>query len=357
MTGHRMDIANERESTMTVRTSTRIFLLGAVLALSTVMGGVAVAKDHITVAALRFVSSGPLFIAKEQGYFADEGLDAEFKFFSAAQPVAVAIASGDADFGVTAFTAGFFNIAGLGALQVIGAQLHEVEGFEGSAILASNKAYKNGLTSVEDLPGHSFALSTTGSSFHYMIGQIAEQVGFGLDDMTLRPLQSVGNMIGALRSNQIDSMIIVPHIAKPLVASGNAHLLGWVSDYAPYQVGGLFTSTNNVEHHADMVRRFVKAYQRGVADYRAAFIEGDKAMQDKVVAMIHKYVYRDQPAAEANPKIRNGAMFITKGAALDAQDVREQVQWYKEQGLVDQSADPDQFINTDFVAIISGPIK
>lgn len=342
---------------MKSRSSIRIMLLGAVLALSTLMGGVAVAKDQVTIAALRFVSSGPLFVAKEQGYFADEGLDAQFKFFSAAQPVAVAIASGDADFGVTAFTAGFFNIASMGALQVIGAQLHEVKGFEGSAILASNEAYKNGLTSVQDLPGHSFALTTTGSSFHYMIGQIADKLGFSLDDMTLRPLQSVGNMIGALRSNQIDSLVIVPHIAKPLVKSGSAHLLGWVSDYAPYQVGGLFTSTANVENHADMVRRFVKAYQRGVADYRRAFIEGDEAMRKKVVAMIHKYVYRDQPAAEADPKIRNGAMFITKQAALDAQDVREQVQWYKAQGLVKEGADPDTFINTDFVDTISGPIQ
>src|SRR5699024_8006693 len=225
-----------------------------------------------------------------------------------------------------------------------------------SLIRAWKEPHKTGLTTVPDLPGHSFALTTTGSSFHYMIGQIADKLGFSLDDMTLRPLQSVGNMIGALRSNQIDSMIIVPHIAKPLIKSGSAHLLGWVSDYAPYHVGGLFTSTDNANNHADVVRRFVKAYQRGVADDRKAFMAGDKAMQKKVGAMIHKYVYRDQPAAEADPKIRNGAMFITKQAALDAQDVREQVQWYKDQGLVDESANPDTFINTNFVDTISGPI-
>src|SRR5699024_6812851 len=177
---------------MSFKSSLRFLLLGAVLASATLASNAAFAQDKVTVAALRFVSSGPLFIAREQGYFADEGLDARFKFFSAAQPVAVAIASGDADFGVTAFTAGFFNIASKGALQVVGAQLHEVKGFEGSAILASNAAYDNGLTSVEGLPGHSFALTTTGSSFHYMIGQIADKLGFSLDDMTLRPLQSVG---------------------------------------------------------------------------------------------------------------------------------------------------------------------
>ncbi|HLQ85691.1 MAG TPA: ABC transporter substrate-binding protein [Salinisphaeraceae bacterium] len=339
---------------MTTRTILRSLLLVAI-ALAPFMAHSAPAQDRVTVAALRFVSSGPLFIARDKGYFEDEGLDAQFEFFEAAQPVAVAIASGDADFGVTAFTAGFFNIASQGALQVVAAQLHEVEGFEGSAILASNQAYDEGLTTVAQLPGHSFALTQTGSSFHYMIGQIAENAGFALDDMALKPLQSVGNMIGALRTGQVDSMVIVPHIAKPLVAAGNAHLLGWVSDYAPYQVGGLFTSTANVEDHADTVRRFVRAYQRGVADYRAAFMDGDTDMRAEVVAIIHNYVYQDQPAAEAEPKIRNGAMYITEDAALNAADVREQVRWYQARGLVNAAADPDAFINADFVATITNP--
>ena len=78
--------------------------------------------EKVTIAALAFISSSPLFIAQEKGYYTDEGLEVELKFFRAAQPVAVAIASRDADFGVTAFTAGFFNLAGKGALTVIGAQ-------------------------------------------------------------------------------------------------------------------------------------------------------------------------------------------------------------------------------------------
>ena len=78
---------------------------------ATVLGaGAAQAAEKINIAALTFVSSSPLFIAKEKGYFDAEGLDAELTFFRSAQPVAVAIASGDADFGVTAFTGGFFNL-------------------------------------------------------------------------------------------------------------------------------------------------------------------------------------------------------------------------------------------------------
>jgi NitT/TauT family transport system substrate-binding protein len=312
------------------------------------------AAEKVTVAALTFVSSSPLFIAKEKGYFAAEGLDVELKFFRAAQPVAVAIASGDADFGVTAFTAGFFNLAGKGALKVIGAQLHEVKGFEGSAILASNKAHEAGLTSVGKLPGHSFAMSQVGSSFHYMIGRVAEGAGFKMSDMDLKPLQSVGNMIGALKSGQVDSMIIVPHIAKPLANAGAAKIIGWVSDYAPYQVGGLFTSRANVEKRRPVVEKFVRAYQKGIADYREAFIEG-KSNQDEIVGLIHKYVYKDQEAAKALPKIRNGAMYIEAEGRLDVADVYKQVAWYKVQGLVDAQTNVDSIVDNSFIKPLTMP--
>lgn len=68
--------------------------------------GAAAAADKVSVGALRFVSSGGLFLAVERGYFQAEGIQVDLKFFEAAQPIAVAIASGDIQFGVTALTAG-----------------------------------------------------------------------------------------------------------------------------------------------------------------------------------------------------------------------------------------------------------
>ena len=82
----------------------------------------AIAQEKVTVGALRFVSSGALFVAQEKGYFRAEGLEAELKFFDAAQPIAVAVVSGDIDLGSTAFTAGMFNLAGRGGIKIIAAQ-------------------------------------------------------------------------------------------------------------------------------------------------------------------------------------------------------------------------------------------
>lgn len=332
----------------------RFVPMGILVTIVILVATASYAKEKVTVAALTFVSSSPLFIAYEKGYFAEQGLDVDLKFFRSAQPVAVSIASRDADFGVTAFTAGFYNLAAKGAVKVIGAQLHEVKGYPGSAILVSNKAFAAGVTSVDKLPGHSFAMSQVGSSFHYMIGRVAEGAGFDLQDLKLKPLQSVGNMIGALKSGQVDSMIMVPHIAKPLADAGGAKIIGWVADYAPYQVGGLFTSTQNVAERRVVIEKFVKAYQKGIADYRAAFIDSDEN-QDEILNLIHKYVYKDQAAEKALPKIKTGAMYIEKDGRLDVADVYKQIAWYQEQGLVDKDADPSKIVDNSFIKPLTLP--
>ena len=47
-------------------------------------------------------------------------------------------------------------------------------------------------------------------------------------------------MIGALKSGQVDAMIMVPHIAKPLQRGGAGKIIGWLRDYAPdYQISVL----------------------------------------------------------------------------------------------------------------------
>ncbi len=323
----------------------------AVCAVVSVRSAVGHAADAVTVAALRFVSSGPIFIAKEKGYFAAEGLDVTLKFFDAAQPVAVAIASGDADFGATGFTAGLFNIAGKGAVKVIGAQFSEVKGFEGSALLVSRKAAEAGLTELGKLGGHSFGLTQTGSSFHYMIGRMAEAGGVDVSAIALKPLQSVGNVVGALKSGQIDSAILPSFIARPLLLSGEAKLLAWVGDVAPYQGGGLFASPKVVVERRGVIERFVRAYQKGIADYRAAFIE-KSAADGSAIEMIHRYVYADQDAAAAAPKIREGALFIAADGRLDGRDVARQVEWYQEQGLVDKSVTAPAFLDFSFIAAL-----
>ncbi|MGR3585600.1 MAG: ABC transporter substrate-binding protein, partial [Pseudooceanicola nanhaiensis] len=85
----------------------------------------AAANDPVTVGALRFTSHAAGFVAFEKGYFEEEGLDVTFEFFQAAQPIAVATAGGDVDFGITGVTGGLMNLAEKDAIRIVGGVLHE----------------------------------------------------------------------------------------------------------------------------------------------------------------------------------------------------------------------------------------
>lgn len=308
------------------------------------------AGDKVVLGALRFTSHAPSFIAVERGYFAAEGLDVELSFFQAAQPVAVAIASGDIDFGVTALTGGFFNLADKGALKVVAGLYAEDPSADGTALLASNAAFDAGLKTPADLKGRSFGMTQQGSSFHYQAALFAEANGFTVEEIDLKPLQKVGSMIGALKSGQVDAAALPPHIAAPIAAAGEAHVIGWLKDMGPYQVTTVFTSTKNVEQNKDLVARFLRAYQKGVDDYAAAFLvkDADPAKTEAMVALIHGYVYPDQPLEKAAPAIKAGAVYMSTD--LDVADLEKQLAWFQAHGLAPKGMIAADFIAPGFVA-------
>lgn len=309
----------------------------------------AIARTKTVVGALRLTSHAASFVGVERGYFDDAGLDVELRFFDAAQPMAVAIASGDVDFGITAMTGGLINLAERGAVRVIGGALQEEPGIDGQKILASDDAYQDGLTSPAALDGRRFAITQTGSSFHYMGSKITEQEGVSVE---YRPLQSVGAIIGAMQSGQVDAWSIVPHIAKALDASGALHIIGDVADYIPdYQVTTVFTSTENVNDNRALTEDFLAAFGRGVDDFNAALVDetaGDDA-RDAMVRLIHNYVYTDRAYEDAAPPILAGAMRLNPGAAMNVASLRDQLDWFKQEDLIDDGIAFDTVVDTSFV--------
>ena len=323
-------------------------LIGA--AAATGLASPAIAQNKkIVVGALRFTSHSASFIAAERAYFKDAGLDVELRFFQAAQPMAVAIASGDVDYAVTAISGGLISLADKGAIKVIGGALSEEPGIDGQKILASDAAFQAGLTTPAGLAGKKFGISTAGSSFHYMGSKVAQAEGV---EMSFTPLQKVGAIIGALKSGQIDAWSIVPHIAKPLAGSGAVHIIGNVSDYLPnYQVTTVFTSATNANDERQQTSDFLKAFSMGASDYNSTMIDksGGEDGVNEMVDLIHKYVYTDRERAKAAPSIINGTMRINEGARLNTASVQDQLSWFQSEGLIDGDITMDTFVDTSYV--------
>jgi NitT/TauT family transport system substrate-binding protein len=310
--------------------------------------------DVVRLGLLHTLSPAPFYLAAQNGFWQALGVDVQFHFFEAAQPIAAAAVAGDIDVGVTALTGGFFSLAGKGALVVIGGALHEQKGVPLTAFIVSNQAYAAGLTGIGKMPGHSFALTQYGSSFHYMLGRLAQLYHFNLQSVTLRPLQTIGNMVAAVRTGQVDATMAIASIARPLIDAGAVKLLGWVGDEVPYQITALFTTRAMIDKRADVLRRFCRGYQQGVALYRKAFLtfgpDGKPVYgpaTDAAIAQITHYVFTGDPAAAS--KIKEGIGWYDAGGALDVADVRAQLAWFEAQGLVKGNIDPNAVIDTRFL--------
>ena len=329
-----------------------VSLMGASLA-STTISLPARADTKIVVGALRLTSHSPTYIALERGYFAEEGFEVDLSFFESSAAAAVAVAGGDLDYGVTAISGGLMNLAQKGVVKVIGGALAEDPEVSGHVILASNDAYEKGLTEPSKLAGKTFGTTSAGSSFHYMLGRIAAGNDIPMSDITMRPLQKVGAIIGALTSSQIDAWVIQPSVANRMIAEGAAKKIGDFSEYDPnYQVTAVFTSTSIAENEKAQTELFLKALARGVADYNAAFVDktADAAVVDELIDIVHKYVNVDTPREAFAPSLTESSMRINEGLAMSTTSIANQLEWMQSEGLVDEAITLDMLVDSSYVS-------
>jgi NitT/TauT family transport system substrate-binding protein len=339
-----MGFANTRRGVLQGSTATVTTLL---------LGRAAFAQERpkVRLGVLRLASSGNVFIAADRGYFRDAGLDVELKFFDAAQPIAVATASGDIDVGVTAFTGGLFNLAGKGAVSIIAGQSRDVPGFPLMAYLATSQPSGASLKSLRDIDGKSVGITQIGSSFHYSAGLIAEKYKFPLSNVKFVPLQSMSNVASALKGGRVEAAILPATAAQPLIDSGDARLLGWGGDEAPWQLGAVFVS-QKMKGNPELTERFLAAYRRGCKDYHdillASVKDGMAALTPQTQPLLEAIARETNQPVD---KIRVGLAFIDPNGALDVQGVAHQLAWFQEHGFVDKGFGLDRIVDPRFVKL------
>jgi NitT/TauT family transport system substrate-binding protein len=319
--------------------------------LAIVAMGAARADDTLKarIGVLRLSSSAPVFIAQDKGYFREAGLDVELKFFDAAQPIAVATTSGDIDFGVTAFTAGLYNLAGKGVLKVIGGMSRERAGYPLIGYFASNNAYAAGLKTPKDLAGKRVAVTQVGSSFHYSLGLLADKYGFKLADVKIIPLQSLSNAAAALKGETVDAALLPISTARKLMDEGGAKFLGWVGDETPWQLGAVFASPKTLTNKV-LVTKFLGVLAKADREYHdvilSAMKDGTAPINEQTKPLLEIIAkYTNLPVEQ----VVGNCAYIDPDGKLDVKNVDNQIKWLQEQGFADKGFDASAIIAKDYV--------
>ena len=310
------------------RCSMRILLGAALLTAALGIGGAARAAEHVKLCSVRSFGGGPTMVAIEKGFFAKQGLDAELVMFESAQPIAVAVASGDCDFGAAGMTAAFFNFAAQGTLKIIAAGTWEHEGFQSIGVVVSNQAYAAGLKGFKDIAGHSVGITQLGTPLQYYFLQIAAKYHVPEASIRFLPLQSNGVVASAIAGGQADLGVQTAAPLAAIVAKGDGKLLGWTSDELPPRQGeAVFTATKTANERPAIVKAYLAGLRAGDTYFHDAVMGPDGQRREgptvpEVVAIVAKYLQQPESI------IRQNLPYFDPQARVAPDDIDPLIAWY-----------------------------
>jgi len=208
----------------------------------------------------------PLTLAKQLGYFQDEGLDIEIQSLRGGGEAARALIGGSADI-VTGFYDHTIQTQPKGERLVM---VCLYDRFPGLVLLVSKRAASQ-IQSVKDLRGKKIGVTAVGSSTHFMVGYLLSRNGLKLDDVTIVQAGTGATFASALK-NTIDAGVTVDPTATTLIDAGDAVVLadtrtpeGTRQVYGgTYPAGGNYTTADFVKKNPNAIQHLVNASVRAL---------------------------------------------------------------------------------------------
>jgi NitT/TauT family transport system substrate-binding protein len=301
------------------------------------------AQTTVKVGALKLSSSAPIFIGMDKGFFEAEGIKVEPVWFKAAQPIAVAAATGDIDVGGTGLTAGLYNAVSQGMkIAVVADKGREWPGYKLTALLVNTEQWKAGVRDLKDLKGKRVGITQIGSTFHYILGNLLEKKGMSLNDVKVVPLGSISSMRDTLTSNQIESVFLNQPLVAAVEKGGGGNVLLWVGDHLPYQIAAVFYGERLINNRPVAVS-FMKGYIRSCRYYYDhALTKKEGSPYQEVLNLISKYTEQKTDAvALALP-------YSDRNGELLTEDIQKQLDWYYQNGMVSKRISSREMVDLSF---------
>jgi NitT/TauT family transport system substrate-binding protein len=200
----------------------------------------------------RSILDMPYVIARDRGFFREEGLDVEFIFMKAIQTVQAMLAGG-VDFGTATGTA--ISAAVNGADVRVVFALTDKPSFD--MIAQSN------ITNVQQMRGKKLGISAPGSLTEILARQILLVNKIPLDQVTMLSLGTSDVTYVALKAGTIDATML--QVPQNLIAQeeGYRRIASGADVYRAVQ-GGLTTTKTVISERPEVVTRVIRATQKAL---------------------------------------------------------------------------------------------
>ena len=194
----------------------------------------------------------PLFVARERGFFRDEGFEAEIIVMKAAQTVQ-ALVGGSVEFGTATGTAVSAAVNGVEVRVVLA--VVDRPTFD----LIAQPSF----TSVEQLRGKKIGVSAFGSLTEILARRILLAHGIRPDQATLLALGPSSVTYMALKTKLIDATVLQIPLNFGAIDEG-FRKLAYAGDSFRSVQGGLVTTKTIISQQPDLVTRAVRAVLRAI---------------------------------------------------------------------------------------------
>ena len=299
------------------------------------------AQQHtVRVAVVRALTSTPLMIADQKGYYKDLGIKVEVSDIDTT--ALVPLAQNQVQVMEAGMTAGYFNalekdfpitIASDRAATPI---LHK---------LLIRPDLKDRIRKIADLKGKTIAVNGTASVVNYELGKLLETVGLTIKDVELKVLPFPQMGVG-LANKAVDAAVVIPPWAFQLVDQNIGTVLVDVDDHVkptPLSIAVAFINTDWARQNRELARNFFVAYIRGVREYCQAYHNGPNR-QDVIDIAVRTGVERRPELLYKYPwpsRDPNGQ--FNMASLLDIQS------WYVKAGLSQQQFAPERIATSEYV--------
>ena len=273
----------------------------------------------IQIAYVPVLAATPFFLAAEQGYFAQQGLQVELQRVRNSDEMLAPLGTGKIDFTNPAVTTGFFNAMQqeLDIRIVAGAAGWQAPEHSASVLVVGKPLVDSGaVNSIADLKGRKIAINLRGSTLEYVLVRGLEQSGLTVNDVELVTIPGP-EMQAAIANAAVDAAIVGSLNALPMIRNEVAvHLLADF-DILPSGQGTVLAFGQRMlqPENREVAVRLLVAYFRAVSDLL------DRGWDDpEIVSIIENYTEMMPAAIIASPKpylTMDGALNMT--SILDTQ--------------------------------------
>jgi NitT/TauT family transport system substrate-binding protein len=229
------------------------------------------------------------FVALDQGYFAEQGIDLELPRFDSALNMIAPLGAGQIDTGSGAIGAGLWNAVARGVdVKVVADGGHVEPGFPQQELIVRKSLFDSGqVTSVPDIRGLTVGMSVRGTSVEYAIVKMLEKGGLTMED--INPVEMPPTEFAVAMSNgKVDAAATIQPSTTTLLTQGlGAHLMyDWEAAPENQSLALLYSPQFGA---SDLAVPFMIAYLMGVRVYDDAFQKRLPEARDKAFNAVVKY--------------------------------------------------------------------